>query len=106
MIHIRGLRKIFPPNTVALDGVDLDILPGEFVMIIGQSGAGKSTLLRCLNRLIEPTAGEISLNGSRVTGATPEALRGVRRQMGMIFQQFNPQPPSIPGPLVGSARPS
>jgi len=89
MIHIRGLRKTFPPNTVALDGVDLDILPGEFVMVIGQSGAGKSTLLRCLNRLIEPTVGEISLNGSRITGATPEALRGVRRQMGMIFQQFN-----------------
>ena len=58
-------------------------------MVIGQSGAGKSTLLRCLNRLIEPTAGEIGLNGSRVTGATPEALRAVRRQMGMIFQQFN-----------------
>ena len=89
MIHIRGLRKTFPPNTVALDGVDLDIAPGEFVMVIGQSGAGKSTLLRCLNRLIEPTEGEIGLNGSRVTGASPEALRAVRRQMGMIFQQFN-----------------
>jgi phosphonate transport system ATP-binding protein len=89
MIRIRGLRKTFPPNTVALDGVDLDIQPGEFVMVIGQSGAGKSTLLRCLNRLIEPTAGEIGLNGSRVTGAAPEALRAVRRQMGMIFQQFN-----------------
>ncbi len=89
MIRIRGLRKIFPPNTVALDGVDLDVLPGECVMVIGQSGAGKSTLLRCLNRLIEPTAGEIALNGARVTGAGPEALRGVRRQIGMIFQQFN-----------------
>ena len=89
MIRIRGLRKIFPPNTVALDGVDLDVLPGECVMVIGQSGAGKSTLLRCLNRLIEPTAGEIALNGSRVTGASPDALRGVRRQIGMIFQQFN-----------------
>jgi phosphonate transport system ATP-binding protein len=89
MIRICGLRKVFPPNTVALDGVDLEIRPGEFVMIIGQSGAGKSTLLRCLNRLIEPTAGEIGLNGSLVTGAAPEALRAVRRQMGMIFQQFN-----------------
>lgn len=89
MIRIRGLRKTFPPNTTALDGVDLDVSPGEFVMVIGQSGAGKSTLLRCLNRLIEPTAGEVSLNGTRVTGATPEGLRAVRRQMGMIFQQFN-----------------
>jgi phosphonate transport system ATP-binding protein len=89
MIHIRGLRKTFPPNTVALDGVDLEISPGEFVMVIGQSGAGKSTLLRCVNRLIEPTAGEVALNGFRVTGANAEALRTVRRQMGMIFQQFN-----------------
>jgi phosphonate transport system ATP-binding protein len=84
MIRIRRLRKVFPPDTVALD-----IAPGEFVMVIGQSGAGKSTLLRCLNRLVEPTGGEVQLNGSRVTGASPDVLRGVRRQMGMIFQQFN-----------------
>jgi phosphonate transport system ATP-binding protein len=89
MIRIHNLRKVFPPDKIALDGVSLDIAPGEFVMIIGQSGAGKSTLLRCLNRLIEPSEGEIALNGSRVTGASPEALRGVRRQIGMIFQQFN-----------------
>jgi phosphonate transport system ATP-binding protein len=89
MIRIRGLRKLFPPDKVALDGVDLEIAPGEFVMIIGQSGAGKSTLLRCLNRLVEPTAGEIALNGSQVTGSDPDALRAVRRQIGMIFQQFN-----------------
>jgi phosphonate transport system ATP-binding protein len=89
MIRVHGLRKVFPPDKVALDGVSLDIAPGEFVMIIGQSGAGKSTLLRCLNRLIEPSEGEIGLNGCRVTGASPEALRGVRRQIGMIFQQFN-----------------
>lgn len=89
MIHIRGLRKVFPPDKLALDGVDLDIAVGEFVMVIGQSGAGKTTLLRCLNRLVEPTAGEILLNGSRVTGASPEALRAARRQIGVIFQQFN-----------------
>ena len=89
MIHIRGLRKVFPPDKVALDGVDLDVAPGEFVMIIGQSGAGKTTFLRCLNRLVEPTGGEVRLNGSGVTGASPETLREVRRQIGMIFQQFN-----------------
>ena len=89
MIRIRGLRKVFPPDNVALDGVDLDIGPGEFVMVIGQSGAGKTTLLRCLNRLVEPTAGDVQLNGSHVTGAPAEALRSVRRQMGVIFQQFN-----------------
>jgi phosphonate transport system ATP-binding protein len=89
MIHIRGLRKTFPPDRVALDGVDLDIGAGEFVMVIGQSGAGKTTMLRCLNRLQEPTSGEIVLNGAHITGATPETLRGLRRQIGMIFQQFN-----------------
>jgi phosphonate transport system ATP-binding protein len=89
MIHIRDLRKVFPPDKVALDGVDLDVSAGEFVMVIGQSGAGKTTLLRCLNRLVEPTAGEVRLNGSTVTGAPPETLRHVRRQIGVIFQQFN-----------------
>jgi phosphonate transport system ATP-binding protein len=89
MIQVRGLRKVFPPDKVALDGVDLEIAAGEFVMIIGQSGAGKSTLLRCLNRLVEPTAGEVKLNGAWVTGASSEALRSVRRQIGVIFQQFN-----------------
>jgi phosphonate transport system ATP-binding protein len=89
MIRVRGLRKVFPPDKVALDGVDLEVGAGEFVMIIGQSGAGKTTLLRCLNRLVEPTVGEVLLNGSRVTGAAPEVLRAVRRQIGVIFQQFN-----------------
>ncbi len=89
MIRIRGLRKVYPPDKIALDGVDLDISAGDCVMVIGQSGAGKTTLLRCLNRLVEPTAGEVHLNGSLVTGASPEALRSVRRQIGMIFQQFN-----------------
>jgi phosphonate transport system ATP-binding protein len=89
MIHIRSLRKVFPPDTVALDDVSLDVAAGEFVMVIGQSGAGKTTLLRCLNRLEEPTAGEVFLNESRVTGASSEALRAARRQIGMIFQQFN-----------------
>jgi len=89
MIRIRGLRKLYLPGKLALDGVDLDIAAGEFVMVIGQSGAGKTTLLRCLNRLVEPTAGEVHLNGSQITGAPPDALRSMRRQMGMIFQQFN-----------------
>ncbi len=89
MIRIRGLRKVFPPNKLALAGVDLEIAAGEFVMIIGQSGAGKTTLLRCLNRLVEPTAGEVMLNGSQVTGASSEGLRSARRQIGIIFQQFN-----------------
>jgi phosphonate transport system ATP-binding protein len=89
MIEVAGLRVVLPPDTVALYGVDLAIAAGEFVMIIGQSGAGKTTFLRALNRLVEPTSGTVQVAGQAVTGADPVALRQVRRQIGMIFQQFN-----------------
>jgi phosphonate transport system ATP-binding protein len=89
MIEIQGLRVVLPPDTVALYGVDLVVQPGEFVVIIGRSGAGKTTFLRAINRLIEPMAGTVRVAGQSVTGADPGALRLVRRQIGMIFQQFN-----------------
>jgi phosphonate transport system ATP-binding protein len=89
MIEVRGLRVVLPPETVALYGVDLVIEPGEFVVIIGRSGAGKTTFLRAINRLLEPTAGTVRVAGQSVTGADPAALRKARRQIGMIFQQFN-----------------
>ena len=89
MIRVRGLRKDYPGGPRALDGVDLDIKPGEFVALIGPSGAGKSTLLRCLNGLVTPTAGEVRIGDEAVTGASPEALRRVRARIGFVFQQFN-----------------
>ena len=89
MIETRGLRVVLPPDTVALYGVDLRVEPGEFVVILGRSGAGKTTFLRAINRLVEPTAGTVRVAGQPVTGADPVALRQVRRQIGMIFQQFN-----------------
>jgi phosphonate transport system ATP-binding protein len=89
MIEVRGLRVVLPPDTVALYGVDLVVEPGEFVVIIGRSGAGKTTFLRAINRLVEPTAGTVKVASQPVTGADPTALRQVRRQIGMIFQQFN-----------------
>ena len=89
MIEVTGLRVVLPPATVALDGVDLSVRAGEFVVILGSSGAGKTTLLRALNRLVEPTHGTVRINGRAVTGARPAELRAVRRQVGMIFQQFN-----------------
>ena len=89
MIEVTGLRVALPPATVILDGVDLVVRPGEFVVILGKSGAGKTTLLRAINRLVEPTGGAIRVDGRLVTGASPAALRETRRRIGMIFQQFN-----------------
>ena len=89
MIEVAGLRVTLPPATVVLDGVDLVVEPGEFVVILGKSGAGKTTLLRTINRLVEPTGGTIRVAGALVTGAAPAALRETRRRIGMIFQQFN-----------------
>ena len=89
MIEVRGLSVVRPPATVALDGVDLTVEPAEFVVIIGRSGAGKTTFLRSINRLVEPTAGAIAVDGQPVTGADARALREIRRRIGMIFQQFN-----------------
>jgi phosphonate transport system ATP-binding protein len=89
MIEIAGLRVVLPPSTAALDGVDLVVRPGEFVVILGRSGAGKTTLLRAINRLVEPSAGRVRVDGRDVTGAGPAELREVRRRIGMVFQQFN-----------------
>ena len=89
MIEVAGLRVVLPPSVAAVDGIDLAIRPGEFVVILGRSGSGKTTFLRALNRLVEPTAGRVSVAGRAVTGAAPAELRAARRQIGMIFQQFN-----------------
>jgi phosphonate transport system ATP-binding protein len=89
MIRIQHLRKVFLPETVALHDITLEVPDGDFLVMIGSSGAGKSTLLRCLNRLIEPTAGEIFLDALNVTRASRQELRAIRRNIGMIFQQFN-----------------
>jgi phosphonate transport system ATP-binding protein len=89
VIRVRDLSKRYPSGTVALDGVTLDVGAGEFVALIGSSGAGKSTFLRCLNGLVTPTAGLVSVDGRPVTGASRDGLRGVRASMGFVFQQFN-----------------
>ena len=89
MIRVRELSKRYPGGTVGLDGVTLDVGAGEFVALIGSSGAGKSTLLRCLNGLVTPTAGAVSVDGRPVSGASGEELRGVRARVGFVFQQFN-----------------
>lgn len=89
MIRVRDLSKRYPSGTVALDGVTLDVGAGEFVALIGSSGAGKSTFLRCLNGLVTPTAGLVSVDGRPVTGASRNDLRSLRASVGFVFQQFN-----------------
>jgi phosphonate transport system ATP-binding protein len=89
MIEVAGLRVVLPPAVAAVDGVDLVVTPGEFVVILGRSGSGKTTFLRAINRLVEPTAGAVRVAGLAVTGADHAGLRAARRQIGMVFQQFN-----------------
>ena len=89
LVSIKDLVKTYPSGTRALDGISLDIQRGEFVVLIGLSGSGKSTLLRCINRLVEPTAGTVVFDGIDVTAADRVAIRHIRRRIGMIFQQFN-----------------
>ena len=88
-LRVENLCKVFPNGILALDGVSLSVREGEFLGVLGLSGSGKSTLLRCINRLIDPTAGKVWLFGTEVTGLTGGPLRAARRQVGMIFQQFN-----------------
>jgi len=88
-VRIEHLTKIYPDGTRALDDVTFEVHPGDFMVIIGLSGSGKSTLMRCINRLIEPTSGKIYIDDVEVTALRPDELRALRRQIGMIFQQFN-----------------
>ena len=86
-IHVAGLKKSFGDNHV-LRGIDIDIHAGEVVCVIGPSGSGKSTFLRCLNRLEEATAGEITIDGASITGKKADVDK-IRQHVGMVFQQFN-----------------
>jgi phosphonate transport system ATP-binding protein len=89
MLRVENLTKVFEDGTVALKDVSFNVKEGEFLTVIGLSGSGKSTLLRCINRLIEPTEGRVVWDDVDITAAGQKELRRIRRQIGMIFQQFN-----------------
>src|SRR3990170_1139312 len=88
-VRVEHLTKIYGDGTRALNDISFSVNPGEFLIIIGLSGSGKSTLMRCINRLVEPTAGKIFVDDVEVTALATDDLRRIRRQIGMIFQQFN-----------------
>jgi ABC-type polar amino acid transport system ATPase subunit len=93
IIRVQGLHKYFGPLHV-IKGVDLDVKPGEVVVVIGPSGGGKSTFLRCLNFLESPSAGTIEVEGVEIKAREPARLhrkniREIRQKAGMVFQQFN-----------------
>jgi phosphonate transport system ATP-binding protein len=89
MLKVENLTKVYPNGTQALKNVSFEVKDGEFLAVIGLSGSGKSTLLRCINRLIEPTSGKIYWDNQDITAVSSAEMRKVRRQIGMIFQQFN-----------------
>ncbi len=84
IVRVSGLHKYFGMNHV-LRGLDLDVMRGEAVMVIGRSGSGKTTLLRCINFLEEPTAGSIEVDGLRVNA---EPLRSRDRSIGSRFARY------------------
>ena len=89
MLKIIDLTKVYRTGTKALKDVSFEVDLPQVVAIIGPSGAGKSTLIRCINRLIDPTSGQIMLDGTNLVTLSRSDLRKARRRMGMIFQEYN-----------------
>jgi phosphonate transport system ATP-binding protein len=90
ILQVKNLVKTYPNGTQALKGISFDVKKGEFLVIIGLSGSGKSTLLRCLNRLHDPSSGEILFQGKNIAITTDgKEIRNLRKKIAMIFQHFN-----------------
>jgi phosphonate transport system ATP-binding protein len=87
MLEILNLEKRYNTGDHALKGVTVTIPEGQVVGLIGPSGAGKSTLIRCINRLVDSTAGDIRLDGQSIPALNRAKLRSLRRRIGMIFQE-------------------
>ena len=89
MLKIESLTKSYDGGIEALSGASFEVTEPQVVAIIGPSGAGKSTLIRCINRLVDPTSGKVTLKGENLTALRSKALRNARRRIGMIFQEYN-----------------
>ena len=88
-LEIRNLKKEYTAGNPILKGIDINITEPGIIAIIGPSGTGKSTLLRCINRLIDPTDGQILFDDADLCLAKGAQLRKLRRQVGMVFQEYN-----------------
>jgi phosphonate transport system ATP-binding protein len=88
-LSIKNLSKEYVRGRPVLRGINLDFAGSGFTAIIGPSGTGKSTLIRCINRLVEPTAGAIVFEGRDLVALPRRELRLARRQIGMVFQEYN-----------------
>jgi len=86
---VRGLTKEYVPGKPVLRGIDLEFAPRGITAVIGPSGTGKSTLIRCINRLVEPTSGQVIFNGQDLVALNRTELRAARRRIGMVFQEYN-----------------
>ncbi len=89
MLAIRRLTKAYVPGQPVLRGIDLEFAARGVTAVIGPSGTGKSTLIRCINRLVEPTSGEILFENENITSLSRAKLRFARRRIGMVFQEYN-----------------
>ncbi len=88
MIHLINVTKKYPPDVYALKNINLHIDPGEFVSIVGQSGSGKTTIVRLLIAEVRPTAGKIVIGGWDITKIRHRQIPLLRRQIGVVFQDF------------------
>ncbi|MCF8040128.1 MAG: phosphonate ABC transporter ATP-binding protein [Desulfohalobiaceae bacterium] len=89
MLELKNISKEYPKGPKALDNVSFRVDKPQVVAIIGPSGAGKSTLIRCINRLVEPSNGQVLLGETDIVSLNKKELRKMRRRIGMIFQEYN-----------------
>ncbi|THE63195.1 phosphonate ABC transporter ATP-binding protein [Salinadaptatus halalkaliphilus] len=89
MLETIDLRKVYSTGDEAVSGVSTTVEGNEIVAMIGPSGAGKSTFIRCINRLTEPTEGEVRLDGEDLTALADDEMKAARRNIGMVFQEYN-----------------
>ncbi|MDY0230442.1 MAG: phosphonate ABC transporter ATP-binding protein [Candidatus Cloacimonadaceae bacterium] len=89
ILAVKELYKSYDGQSYAVNGLSFDMQEQDFIILLGLSGSGKSTLLRCINRLIEPTRGDVLFEGKSIIDLKGAQLRQYRRNIAMIFQQFN-----------------